>query len=403
MQDSTEKKKQVLRCSAYSHYTARHRKTIDPADHRCGKTGTTGCNAHININRVGDSNVWTITTADYGHNHPRTIPIGAPALRPPTADERRIIAQFATDHTFSRHHRNDPRWTYAILVDDDGKVSGLFWQSPEQVRLAQQFSDILLNDNAANRNQYQFALNIGVIIDGCGSSRNVFYALHEREDIDSHFWVFDQYLQSTGNLSPEALFCDRHPSVIGSAIRRMPTTARFYCLNHLGGNISDKLLPHLRHEWKSFASAFWHVYYAPSPEDDNIYPIRQHWAWAWVSTSFTAGTRTTGRVESENRVNKTLGGPTVTVKQLFDKLNLRTSAQTAKQTMHHSQNSRRHHETNLESYFRQPLRLLRDHAGPFAMQTSYDQMENSLFYNVEVLRLPPGHRVWVRTLPMVHT
>ncbi|KZW01721.1 hypothetical protein EXIGLDRAFT_691741 [Exidia glandulosa HHB12029] len=92
--------------------------------------------------------------------------------------------------------------------------------------------------------------------------------------------------------------------------------------------------------------------------NEHIYPIHQHWAWAWVSIAFTAGTRTTGRVESENRVNKSLGGPTVTVKQLFNKLNLRTSAQTAKETM------------------------------------QLCQMENSMFYKVEVLRLPPGHQHW---------
>ncbi|KZW01719.1 hypothetical protein EXIGLDRAFT_760624 [Exidia glandulosa HHB12029] len=199
-----------------------------------GKPVTTGCAAHINTNRVGKSNVWSITTANYEHNHPCTIPVGATALRPPTKEERSVISQYATDHMFSRHHvgeilqrsnpdsvldprqisnvihaarakaraevvelggdfravqasldnlkQTDPRWTYFIRVDSDGKVSGLFWQSPDQVQLSQQFGDILLNDNAANRNQYQFALNIGVIIDGCGSSRNVFYVLHDHDD-----------------------------------------------------------------------------------------------------------------------------------------------------------------------------------------------------------------------------
>lgn len=411
--DSPEKKKQVLRCSSYQRHVPQHLDNIDPADHRRGKSVKTGCTARVNINRASVGSVWTITTADFEHNHSRTIPVGASALRPPTAQERTVIEQYATDHTFTRRHigeivqrslpsstldarqltnvihearrvaradiarlggdfravqtalekykEDDPRWTYRLLINDDGKVTALFWQSPEQIRLAQAFHDVILNDNAANRNQYQFSLNIGVIIDGCRSSRNVWYALQEREDLHSYAWVFDCFLESTGNTPPGCLFSDRHPAVIAAADLRIPLTPHFFCLNHLNGNVADNLVPVLGQRWQSFLTHFFRVYWSPSPEEfdrrwdallsefpparpylqDHLYPIRQHWAWPWLSLTFTAGTRTTGRVEVENRVNKCLGGPTATVKQLFDKLNLRTSAQTAKETMQFRQVRRR--------------------------------------------------------------
>lgn len=93
---------------------------------------------------------------------------------------------------------------------------------------------------------------------------------------------------------------------------------------------------------------FWEMYRAVSPEifdqrfnalcqkysgaadylRSNLYPCRDRWAWAWVSTVFTAGIRTNGRVEAENRVNKLFGGPKVSGYQLFQRLLGRLDEQT---------------------------------------------------------------------------
>lgn len=465
-----EKKKQVLRCVAAGTHVPQHLASIDPADHRQSKTIRTGCGAHVNINRSAVTGLWTITTAIYAHNHDCTIPPGATATRPATQEQRKLIKDYATDHTFSRRHigqilerafpdnhlearqvtniinasrstarseiiqlggdfravqarldeykRSDPNWTYFIMVGDDGKVTGLFWQSPEQVRLAQTFGDVLLNDNTYNRNVYQYSLNIGVIIDGSGRSRNVWYALQEREDIASHSWVLDCYLISTGNAPPDIFFSDRHASVIAAVEHRMPTSAHFFCLNHLNGNLTENLVSCLGLQWKDFTSAFWKVYWAPSPEDfdrawahllavfpaarpylhEHIYPIRHQWAWAWLSLRFTAGTRTTGRVEVENRVNKTFTGPKVTVLQMFDQLNFRTKGQSARETEALRQSSRVHHDTNLEHHFRLPLGLIRAHVRQFATQKSYEQMKDSMFYTVKALRLPDTARRWTANI-----
>jgi hypothetical protein len=64
--------------------------------------------------------------------------------------------------------------------------------------------------------------------------------------------------------------------------------------------------------------------------DEELYSCRSHWAWAWVSNVFTAGVKTTGRVEGENRINKAIGGPKKSFLQLFDGLNERTEEQTTK-------------------------------------------------------------------------
>lgn len=58
-----------------------------------------------------------------------------------------------------------------------------------------------------------------------------------------------------------------------------------------------------------------------------LWADREKWAGCLVSTTTTLGVRTMGRVERENRVNQALGGPKVTVTELFQELAARDKAQ----------------------------------------------------------------------------
>ncbi|KAJ7205782.1 hypothetical protein GGX14DRAFT_397480 [Mycena pura] len=293
---------------------------------------------------------------------------------------------------------------FEVLQYHNQVVTALWWQSPTQAELSRRFYDVLINDNTYCRNQYGYPLNIGIAIDNFGSTRNVWYAVHRTEDIETHNWVFKNHLRSARR-PPEVLGSDRHRSLISSVSNTLPLTFHFFCLHHLGGNIDTNLRSVLSSDWDSFKRDFWVVYNAVSPAeferlwaakylDEELYPCRSQWAWAWISNVFTAGVRTTGRVESENRVNKIIGGPKKTLLQLFNGLNERTEDQTSKDLAQVRQSSRRHHESNLESLFAAPLKLLRDHAGPFALQKCYKQMQDSLFYSTEVVQRPDEVTSW---------
>jgi len=192
-----------------------------------------------------------------------------------------------------------------------------------------------------------FFCRSGIVIDNFGSTRNAWYAIHRSEDTEIHNWVFRNHLRSAGR-PPEVLGSDRHPSLIASAVDTLPLTFHLYCLHHLGGNVSTQHRSALGSQWDEFYHDFWVVYRTVSPErqwsilatrypsasrylDEELYPCRSHWAWAWVSNIFTAGVRTTGRVEGENRINKAIGGPKKTFLQLFNSFNERSEDQTRKE------------------------------------------------------------------------
>ncbi|KAJ7016380.1 hypothetical protein C8F04DRAFT_1345415 [Mycena alexandri] len=308
-----------------------HRIDIDPSDHRQGKSNRTSCMAHININRTGAK--CHLTLVDIRHNHEPDIPPGGTAARPPTTEHLRVVSEFSD--TFSRQHlkqisnmlnksRREAReqvevlggdmrsilasleekgWDHSVQMDAENVVTALWWQSPEQKTLTLRYTDILINDNAANRNDKQYPLNTGIIIDSHGKSRNGWYALHQKEDAQTH--------------------ADRHPSLLVAAAIVFIFTIHIFCLSHLLENIDRNLRGALGAEWQNFTRDFWAAYRAVSPDE-----FGHRWAWAWVSNIFTAGVRTNGRVETENRVNKVFGGPKKTLFQLFNALNTRTEQQT---------------------------------------------------------------------------
>jgi len=151
---------------------------------------------------------------------------------------------------------------------------------------------------------------------------------------------------------PPVMFISDHlPSLIVLCTAILPLTDHLYCINHLDGNIKTNLCQRLGNEYSNFMQDFWATYCAVSPKEfkrlwnhlaaqypvavhylnTELYPCHERWAWCWVSFGFTAGTCTNGRIETENRVNKTIGGPKKTLKQLFDGLNNQTDGQTVQE------------------------------------------------------------------------
>ncbi|PPR08003.1 hypothetical protein CVT24_003754 [Panaeolus cyanescens] len=311
---------------------------------------------------------------------------------------------------------DDPRWFYRVRLSESSIATSLFWMSPVQVDLARRWGDVLLNDACYNRNDVGYPLNIGIVVDGYANSRNVFYSIQATEDLETDKWMLQCYLDAVGDLHPETFLSDRHATLISVLPRVMPKTEHLYCLHHLTSNVDQRLRSMLSatNQWGSFQSDFWAVYRAVSPEEfdrqwqsltcnypsaapylASLYECREKWAWTFVSLKFTLGIQTSGRVESENRISKEFGGPKKSVKQLFDGLVARTDEQQSKYLIKVRESSRRQHgNTNLERLFAGPLAQLRKHAGPFALQTCYTQMELSVYFRTEILQLPEGIRSW---------
>jgi len=402
-----EPRKYMYRCNRYYRHIPRHSKYIDPAEHRRGKSIKTDCHAAVSVIRIKSTSLWKIGTVDWKHNHGRTIPEGASAHCKVTEKQKKIIQNLATttQQTFTRGQiaavlksqiddepvpmprqignymnearrkareevnslggdlhailetlgvksANEPGWTYHVKYDGQlNTITGLWWQSPLQGELCRRYSDVLINDNTYNRSNTGFSLNIGIVIDNHGTSRNAWYAFQMIEDHSHYAFVLECHINSAG-IPPESFISDRNGGLIVAVRDKLLTTEHFFCIHHLDGNIDQNLARLITGEnWVRFKLAFWDVYRAVSPEEfdkkwnkltsnypaaanylnEELYPSRRQWAWAYTSFKFTCGIRTNGRVEGENRVNKLIGGPKKSLKNLFDGLNERTCGQSVQQ------------------------------------------------------------------------
>jgi hypothetical protein len=388
--------RRVIRCNRYRNPVQTHLAGIDPSDWRHGKSGRTNCQANVAFVPVGATGQWEISVCELGHNHDRHIPVGGRAQRPPTQAQRGAVTQFSDN--FSRrqvkqildvqypdnglepsqisnmrnrarreareeidalggdfaailasleeHNRTEPGWVFFVQLDSQNVLITLFWQSPKQAQLTGRYTDILINDNSYNRNDKQYPLSIGIVIDSHGRSRNGWYAFQKKEDAETHEWIFGRHLKVSGDTHPEVLITDRSGALIAAAATVLVFTSHIYCLSHLLENIDKNLARTLAGEWQNFLQDFWACYRAVSPDDfetkwqilvgryptaraylHDLYQVRDRWAWAWISVVFTAGIRTNGRVEVENRITKALSGPKKTLFQVFTALNERTQEQ----------------------------------------------------------------------------
>ncbi|KDQ61784.1 hypothetical protein JAAARDRAFT_45286 [Jaapia argillacea MUCL 33604] len=270
-------------------------------------------------------------------------------------------------------------WHHNIRLNEDQVIIGLWWQSPRQAELTRRFTDILVNDCSYNRNQYGFALNIGIIIDNFGHSRNGWYAVHASEDLQTHCWVFRNHLRTSNGVLPE-------------------------------GNAATHLRHLINDQWEPFLAEFWAAYRAVSLEEfdhlwtsllehypvtwdylqEELYPCRE-----WTSNIFTAGIRTSGQAEVENRMNGIIGGPKKSFLELFKALNEQAEGQTLKEMESvRKVSSCQQHNSHLDAVFKVVLDQLREHVGSFALHTCYSEMLQSFYYSTNVLQMPDGVRSW---------
>ncbi|KAJ6485399.1 hypothetical protein C8R47DRAFT_938823, partial [Mycena vitilis] len=303
-------RRHTLRCNRQGQPQETHRMDIDPADHRQGKSGRTGCQAHVNVSRMpGGSGQWYLTVVEAEHNHAPHLPDGGTVQRPPTAEQRTVVGKFsdfsrkqlgavlesqfpdkklesrqisnmrnqarkeayadieamggdiqAILNTLEENNRTGPGWDFGLQMDSQNVVVTLWWQSPLQAELTGRYTDILINDNSYNRNDKQYSLSIGIIIDSHGRSRNAWYSFQKKEDTETFAWILRRHLKAAGDVAPELFVSDRSAALIAAVALVLLFTYHIYCLSHLIENIDQNLGRALGDEWVNFLRDFWACY-----------------------------------------------------------------------------------------------------------------------------------------------
>jgi hypothetical protein len=221
------------------------------------------------------------------------------------------------------HKSNDPGWFVDFQLDQDKRLTRLFWMSPAQITLWLEYHDVILNDNTAKTNRYQMPLSLFLVVDNNTKSRLVAQALVSDESVESYKWILECTKKATMT-EPLVFVTDADPAMDAAITQIYETTHPIHCIFHISENLPKNVKSKLGDQYESFVQSFFscrnslceELFYErwskliekyPSIKDylmRALYPSRQAWARAFTSKIFTAGIQTTSRVESHNNIIK---------------------------------------------------------------------------------------------------
>lgn len=227
----------------------------------------------------------------------------------------------------------------------------VFSMSPDQRRLYRLYHDVVVYDTTALTNRLNMPLHCFVVIDCNNKTRLIATALTRGEKMSEYDWVLRQLHKAGGAVAPQVLVADEDLAMDSAYPDVFPETRLVNCIWHIRQNVQKHLRPALGKGYNIFAAKFSVLTEALTPasfdmlweqildafggdgdgkmtlDGDSLYDgktgsflkklheRRFHWAGPWVQSDFTAGIRSTQRVEMTHNLIKMLSRRSKTVCQ----------------------------------------------------------------------------------------
>jgi hypothetical protein len=153
------------------------------------------------------------------------------------------------------HKSNDPGWFVDFQLDQDKRLTRLFWMSPAQITLWLKYHDVILNDNTAKTNRYQMPLSLFLVVDNNTKSRLVAQALVSDESVESYKWILECTKKATMT-EPLVFVTDADPAMDAAITQIYETTHPIHCIFHISENLPKNVKSKLSDQYKSFVQSF---------------------------------------------------------------------------------------------------------------------------------------------------
>ncbi|CAG8622524.1 10499_t:CDS:1 [Diversispora eburnea] len=217
------------------------------------------------------------------------------------------------------YQKNNPEWFVKPLIDDtSNRLIGIFWMSPEQRQRWIKFYDVIIHDNTARTNKYNYPLSLFILIDNYNKSRLAAQAIIQDERQESYEWLLQCCLEAC-EIPPITFVTDADPAMVAAISIVFPKTHHIQCLFHLYLNLPKNLRSCLGSLYQEFFKDFRNIqrshceslfeqrlqgfvekYVAGKKYINTLLDKKHSWVKCFTSRHFTAGTQSTQRAESEN-------------------------------------------------------------------------------------------------------
>eukprot|EP00904_Undaria_pinnatifida_P011692 jgi/Undpi1/7653/HiC_scaffold_23.g10126.m1 len=227
---------------------------------------------------------------------------------------------------------------YLLKMDNEGRMTHLFWMTASQVALSIKYGHVLLYDDTAVKNMYRLPVGIGVVADGEYFTRVVFQMIASDTQTTTFEWMMDAWKETRGGQGPDVFIQDADAACTLAAQSRFPGATMLRCQWHLYKNVREKLGPILGRAYQAFFGDFLKmrgrlsesgfeksfkelVDKYPKAEEylrHTLYKDRHRWAAAFSVLKFSISSFTSSRVEGINKIMKKVCGAMTSLQGVFE-------------------------------------------------------------------------------------
>ncbi|RHZ78169.1 hypothetical protein Glove_167g114 [Diversispora epigaea] len=205
------------------------------------------------------------------------------------------------------YQKKDSEWFVKPLIDDT-----------KQRQRWIKFYNVIIHDNTARTNKYNYSLSLFILIENYNKSRLAAQAFMQDERSESYEWLLQCCLEAC-EITPSTFVTDADPAMIAAVSTVFPRTHHMQCLFHLYQNIFKNLHSKLGSLFQEFLKDFKNIqhshcesvfercseslvekYSAGKKYITALLNRKNTWVKCFTSRHFTASIQSTQRAELEN-------------------------------------------------------------------------------------------------------
>ncbi|KAI3440621.1 WRKY domain-containing protein [Psidium guajava] len=141
----------------------------------------------------------------------------------------------------------NPMFSYAVQVDQDSRLTNLFWRDSLSRFDYDCFDDVLVFDTTYRTNKYNMICAPFVGVSHHWKNVLFGYAFLLDETAESFIWLFEAFLKAMGNKAPKTMFTDQDQAMAKAIRIVFPNTQHRLCTWHIIKNANENI-PNLCHK-----------------------------------------------------------------------------------------------------------------------------------------------------------
>lgn len=218
---------------------------------------------------------------------------------------------------FLRMQIKNSNFFYVVEIDDDARISNVFWADARSRAMYEEFGDVVSFDTTYLSNKYDLPLTAFIGMNHHGQPILLGCALLSNDDSATFMWLFKTWLACMSGRAPNAIITDEHKSMAKAIDVVFPNTRHRWCLWPVMKKLLESLKGYKTYDQikvamqdaiydsltkKEFEESWERVVkefdLCDNPWLSSLYDDRQRWVPAFLKDAFWAGMSTTQRDES---------------------------------------------------------------------------------------------------------